>query len=232
MSKLDSMWCEKVQDYFKKVSGVLITSDGIRRSIYCEFLGFGLRHLTLGYDVLGSHPSDIDSLIAKKMANIGLALATNSEGETYVESLFTENAELHKALHFGVDQSDGPDQSVIAIITPPQLDSVADEARLQINSTVLLLSLLTTPLSLGCVISLSVECGVVTVDLNTQAKSHCILRVINGEILAYRRYDRVDKVTSLDDLMEIIRGCAHGKSYFSGDWLKVFRDLELEDPRL
>ena len=69
------------------------------------------------------------------------------------------------------------------------------------------------------------------VDLNTQAKSGCVLRVVNNEIIAYKRYGIEDKISNLDDLLESVYDCCHGRNYFSSDWLDVFNSYGFPDPR-
>lgn len=68
-------------------------------------------------------------------------------------------------------------------------------------------------------------------DLNTQGKSSCVLQLEGDKIKAYRRYNRVDEVRDLDHIIELVYDCAHGRSYFSEEWLKVFKDKDLGDPR-
>jgi hypothetical protein len=67
-------------------------------------------------------------------------------------------------------------------------------------------------------------------DLNTQGKSSCVLKREGDKVIAYRRYNRVDEVKDLEQLIALVHGCAHGRSYFSGEWLKVFEDRNLTNP--
>lgn len=69
------------------------------------------------------------------------------------------------------------------------------------------------------------------IDLNTGAKSHCHLYFEGHTIIAYRRYDRVDLVESLDHLVKMVHECAHRRSFFDTYWLKVFEEFGLDDPR-
>ena len=67
-------------------------------------------------------------------------------------------------------------------------------------------------------------------DLNTQGKSPCVLQREGDKIIAYRRYNRVDEVKDLEHIIELVHGCAHGRSYFSPEWLKIFKDRGYTNP--
>lgn len=92
-----------------------------------------------------------------------------------------------------------------------------------------LMTLLTEPIVHGCKFDIWVSDGVPTVDLNTCAKSSCILKNTDDGIFAYRRYDRVDKVDSFDDLLDLVYGCTNGE-YFSGRWIDILRNHGFDSP--
>lgn len=81
-----------------------------------------------------------------------------------------------------------------------------------------LLNLLLPAFDAGCYITIYTEQGIPCADLNLEAKSECILKSIEGEIMAFRRYDRVDKVETFIDLLSLVHDCACGRSYFSKQW--------------
>jgi hypothetical protein len=66
------------------------------------------------------------------------------------------------------------------------------------------------------------------VDLNTGAKSGCHLECKeNGDIIAHRRYDRIDKVTDFNHLCELVADCRHGRTYFSSDWANILKEEDV-----
>ena len=60
------------------------------------------------------------------------------------------------------------------------------------------------------------------IDLNTQMKSSCILKLEPQGIIAYRRYDSSDRVNDLADVIELVEGCNHN-NYMSVGWANVLR---------
>lgn len=94
-----------------------------------------------------------------------------------------------------------------------------------------LLYLVGPALNVGGTFELTLTDGKPSLDLNTQAKSECILKAEGDGIVAYRRYGRRDVVRDFDHLLNIVWECGHGRSYFSSVWLQVFEDFGLEDPR-
>ena len=56
------------------------------------------------------------------------------------------------------------------------------------------------------------------------------LSVHEAGLLAYRRYNRVDPVHSFEDVLELVHGCAHGRSFFNSYWLKVLSKFEMSNP--
>ncbi len=83
----------------------------------------------------------------------------------------------------------------------------------------------------GCKFDIYKEEGVACVDLNTMAKSGCDLRIEDGKIIAYRRYNRIDEVETFGDILSIVHDCAHGRSYFNEAWVDVFKANGMSDPR-
>jgi hypothetical protein len=94
-----------------------------------------------------------------------------------------------------------------------------------------ILELLKPALELGCSFEWSHDNGVIVIDLNTGAKSGCKLKIDGDAVMAYRRYDRIDAVTSFDDVLRLVHECAHGRSYFDEGWLRVFDFYAMDDPR-
>ena len=94
-----------------------------------------------------------------------------------------------------------------------------------------LLALLKPALDRGCRFELFSDAGILTIDLNTGAKSGCQLKLEPGGVKAYRRYDRVDTVETFEDVMWVVHGCAHGRDFFSQEWLDIFKDNGISDPR-
>jgi len=74
----------------------------------------------------------------------------------------------------------------------------------------------------GVDITLSWRDNCMWVDLNTGAKSHCHLECKeNGDIIAHRRYDRIDKVENFTHLCQMVADCRHGRTYFNGYWADI-----------
>lgn len=93
-----------------------------------------------------------------------------------------------------------------------------------------LLTILAPALKHGCIFELSCDDDVYTIDLNTRAKSQCIIKIEDGKFVAYRRYGKQDEFTNFDELIEIVHECAHGRSYFDSGWLAVFQEFQMENP--
>ena len=94
----------------------------------------------------------------------------------------------------------------------------------------LLLSLLEEPLREGCQVILTVDDGVLCADLHTQAKSDCVLKAQEDGVFAHRRYGCVDRVETPEELLHIVWGCGHGRTYFNGYWLDLFKAKGMESP--
>ncbi len=95
-----------------------------------------------------------------------------------------------------------------------------------------LIKMLNPALDAGCNFEISKDGkGVVCIDLNTMAKSGCDLRIEDGKIIAYRRYNRIDEVETFGDILSIVHDCAHGRDYFNESWIDVFKDNGMSDPR-
>jgi hypothetical protein len=94
-----------------------------------------------------------------------------------------------------------------------------------------LMELLQPALNVGCSFDIYSEQGIPCIDLNTGAKSGCILKIENGEFIAYRRYDRRNQFSTFDELLGLVYECCHGRSYFDGNWLTLFQMYGYHDPR-
>jgi len=94
-----------------------------------------------------------------------------------------------------------------------------------------LLEMLKPALDDGCRFEIYSDTGTVCIDLNTGAKSGCVLKLEEGITFAYRRYNRKDKVESFDDILELVWDCCHRRSFFDEAWIRVFDENELSDPR-
>jgi len=67
------------------------------------------------------------------------------------------------------------------------------------------------------------------IDLNTMAKSECILKKENEALYAYRRYNKIDRISTLGDLIDIVYECHCGRSYFNTMWTSIFEEYGLGD---
>lgn len=80
----------------------------------------------------------------------------------------------------------------------------------------------------GVEVTLSWSDDSLWVNLNTQAKSHCHLECKeNGDIIAHRRYGRVDKVQDFTHLCQMVADCRHGRTYFSSDWMNLLKEEDV-----
>jgi hypothetical protein len=91
-----------------------------------------------------------------------------------------------------------------------------------------LFELLEEPLREGLYVTIYYQNGNLWADLNTQAKSQCILECREDGIYAHRRYDRVDKVKNYEHLLQLIVECGHGRSFFSADWWNILEKHNLK----
>lgn len=75
--------------------------------------------------------------------------------------------------------------------------------------------------------------GIYTVDLNVNFKSGMELAIVDGQLKCFQRYDGVDEIDSLRDLMSIYtywRGDAESRWAGGGKWTKGWEALaELAD---
>lgn len=93
-----------------------------------------------------------------------------------------------------------------------------------------LVILLSPAIKAGCNITFKVENGNFCADLNTEAKSYCVLVCQDGKIMAHRRYNQIDEVKSFKDVLDAVYGCGHGRSFFSQPWLDLLNDYGYESP--
>lgn len=56
------------------------------------------------------------------------------------------------------------------------------------------------------------------IDVNTGMKAHLYFCEVNGELVAYRRYQRVDIFSTFDELVELVSECHHGRNFMSECW--------------
>lgn len=94
-----------------------------------------------------------------------------------------------------------------------------------------LLDLLAEPMKQGCRFEIFFDEGVFCVDLNTGAKSGCVLKARGETIKAYRRYGRVDIVDDFDDLLSLVADCGHGRNFFNHAWVNILKSNGFSDPR-
>lgn len=100
------------------------------------------------------------------------------------------------------------------------------------ESKMKIFDLIQPALDIGCEFKIYNEDGIFCINLNTHAKSSCILKQKSDGIYAYRRYDKVDKVNNFNHLIEIVLGCAHHRNFFNDDWLEVFEEYGYKNPCL
>ena len=74
------------------------------------------------------------------------------------------------------------------------------------------------------------EDGTKCIDLNTEAKSWCILKSCGNDIYAHMRYDKVIKVESFNDVLKCVRDCCYGRSFFNKNWIKCMDDHHVTRP--
>lgn len=86
-------------------------------------------------------------------------------------------------------------------------------------------------LAAGIIVELYKEGETLCADLNTAAKSSCVLKEENGGVFAHRRYGRVDRVECFEDIVAYVHDCAHGRYFFNLKWLEIFEREGLTDPR-
>jgi hypothetical protein len=75
------------------------------------------------------------------------------------------------------------------------------------------------------------ENGIYCINLETLAKAECILTICNNKVVAHMRYGATADITSFNDILVAVHGCAHGQSYFNFNWLEVFKTYGMSDPR-
>lgn len=93
------------------------------------------------------------------------------------------------------------------------------------------LQLVKPALDKGIELEIKSQDGIICIDMNTRAKSECVLKLEDCGIVAHRRYDRVDPVESFEQLMLLIRDCSHGRDSFNVDWLELMDEYGIERPR-
>lgn len=59
------------------------------------------------------------------------------------------------------------------------------------------------------------------IDVNTGMKSHMYVTELNGELVAYRRYQRVDTFSSFDELVGLVSECTHGRDFMNEQWANL-----------
>ena len=69
------------------------------------------------------------------------------------------------------------------------------------------------------------------IDLNTNAKSQCLININNGEVTAHMRYGKSVEINGFYDILMTCHGCAHGRPYFNESWIEVFTQYGMSDPR-
>jgi len=94
-----------------------------------------------------------------------------------------------------------------------------------------ILKLLEPALRRGLVFKVYIERAVACVDLDTRAKSECILKKTPMGIKAFMRYDVVKPVQDFNDVLLAVQDCAHGRTFFNEDWVRVLKDYDFFDPR-
>ena len=95
-----------------------------------------------------------------------------------------------------------------------------------------ILELLKPALDEGCMFEIYLDQDkTFCINLNTEAKSECVLKIEEDGLKAYTRYNGVNYVSSFEDVLEIVEDCACGRSYFSEYWLKVLKSHGMVDPR-
>lgn len=69
------------------------------------------------------------------------------------------------------------------------------------------------------------------IDLNTQAKSGCVLKKNGDSIKAHMRYNKIETIEYFDDVLSAIYSCGHGRNYFNGLWVELLKENGYSDPK-
>ena len=70
----------------------------------------------------------------------------------------------------------------------------------------------------------------IVADLNTKAKSHCYLYYTDSGVFTSRRYERIEEVKSVLDVIDHVHDCSHGREYFNESWLTLFNNHGMRVP--
>ena len=82
---------------------------------------------------------------------------------------------------------------------------------------------------LGCYFEVTRQDGLYHINLNTQAKSDCILVIEeDGTVKAKRRYGDVDTIECFMDILQSVVKCRCGREYFSNFWRAVLRKYQID----
>lgn len=86
----------------------------------------------------------------------------------------------------------------------------------------LLVDILDYTMDLGIPVTMFKQDGKVMYDIDLRAKSHIHLtQEQNGDVYAYMRYDRVEKIEDFYDLFFCMPKCMHGRKYMNEKWVEV-----------
>jgi len=64
----------------------------------------------------------------------------------------------------------------------------------------------------------------VYLNLNTGMKSHCWLYFEDGSYVCRMRYDEVQEVKTLSDILYCIKNCKHRKDFMHSVWADIIED--------
>lgn len=73
----------------------------------------------------------------------------------------------------------------------------------------------------GCQLIVYKEDGDWNIDLETRAKSNCILKLEEGKVTAYCRYNETHSIENFDDVLYAVSTCKHRRDYMDGSWAKL-----------
>lgn len=83
-------------------------------------------------------------------------------------------------------------------------------------------------LDYGCEFQISRKDSAYYINLNTMAKSQCILKWESHKLTAHCRYEKVvDDIETFEDVLNVVYDCDHDRNYFSRCWLELFDEYGL-----
>ena len=143
-------------------------------------------------------------------------------------TVIQDDAGATRALRYGEEWRDCVGDGLILALAQ-RVDELESEKSKKSQMDILS-DLIEEPLKFGCLVEMTMVDNIYNFNLSTGAKSSCILKLEHDKIVAYRRYDRVDVVEDYNSLLWLVHDCAHGRDFFSSDWLAVFEANGIDNP--